>query len=142
MTVRQNSYWSGIQRLESPPSSFNLLMGDSARTMPSPSGYVIGSRGAESVFVITTTTQVAFGARTLQVSGIKMKVQAWDTAGTESFRSLTRSYFRGTACEFECVLCDIKQAVSRALQVRSLYTISLGGRRSVTSNIGWMSANG
>ena len=27
-----------------------------------------------------------------------MKVQIWDTAGQESFRSITRSYYRGSIC--------------------------------------------
>ncbi|ORY27090.1 putative GTPase [Naematelia encephala] len=45
------------------------------------------------------TLGVEFGSRILQVGedGRKVKVQCWDTAGTESFRSITRSYFRGAA---------------------------------------------
>ncbi|WVQ74110.1 hypothetical protein IAR50_003699 [Cryptococcus sp. DSM 104548] len=30
-------------------------------------------------------------------AGKRVKIQCWDTAGTESFRSITRSYFRGAA---------------------------------------------
>ncbi|KAJ7718422.1 hypothetical protein B0H16DRAFT_1337420 [Mycena metata] len=37
---------------------------------------------------------------------LQLKLQCWDTAGTESFRSITRSYYRGAAGEsFSCVLC-------------------------------------
>jgi len=45
------------------------------------------------------TIGVEFGARliTLPVSKAPIKLQIWDTAGQESFRSITRSYYRG-AC--------------------------------------------
>ncbi|WOO79747.1 Ras-related protein RABB1b [Vanrija pseudolonga] len=45
------------------------------------------------------TLGVEFGSRILSVgeNGKRVKVQCWDTAGTESFRSITRSYFRGAA---------------------------------------------
>ncbi|KAK1926446.1 GTPase [Papiliotrema laurentii] len=45
------------------------------------------------------TLGVEFGSRILSVGedGKRVKVQCWDTAGTESFRSITRSYFRGAA---------------------------------------------
>lgn len=45
------------------------------------------------------TLGVEFGSRILTVGeqGKRVKVQCWDTAGTESFRSITRSYFRGAA---------------------------------------------
>nr|XP_031858165.1 uncharacterized protein CI109_006407 [Kwoniella shandongensis]KAA5525237.1 hypothetical protein CI109_006407 [Kwoniella shandongensis] len=46
------------------------------------------------------TLGVEFGSRIVNVGedGEKrVKVQCWDTAGTESFRSITRSYFRGAA---------------------------------------------
>lgn len=45
------------------------------------------------------TLGVEFGSRILAVGseGKRVKVQCWDTAGTESFRSITRSYFRGAA---------------------------------------------
>ena len=41
------------------------------------------------------TIGVEFGARIVDVDGTKMKLQIWDTAGQESFRSVTRSYYRG-----------------------------------------------
>jgi len=45
------------------------------------------------------TIGVEFGARlvNIQASKTPIKLQIWDTAGQESFRSITRSYYRG-AC--------------------------------------------
>jgi len=41
------------------------------------------------------TIGVEFGAKQLVVKGKIIKIQIWDTAGQESFRSITRSYYRG-----------------------------------------------
>ncbi|GMK59827.1 hypothetical protein CspeluHIS016_0900440 [Cutaneotrichosporon spelunceum] len=47
------------------------------------------------------TLGVEFGSRLVSTTvggkAKRVKVQCWDTAGTESFRSITRSYFRGAA---------------------------------------------
>ena len=43
------------------------------------------------------TIGVEFGARMVTVEGQEVKLQIWDTAGQESFRSITRSYYRGAA---------------------------------------------
>lgn len=43
------------------------------------------------------TIGVEFGARLIQIDGRQIKLQIWDTAGQESFRSITRSYYRGAA---------------------------------------------
>lgn len=43
------------------------------------------------------TIGVEFGARTLQIYEKNIKLQIWDTAGQESFKSITRSYYRGAA---------------------------------------------
>ena len=43
------------------------------------------------------TIGVEFGARMVPIDGKNVKLQIWDTAGQESFRSITRSYYRG-AC--------------------------------------------
>ena len=37
-----------------------------------------------------------FGARTIPIDQQAVKLQIWDTAGQESFRSITRSYYRGS----------------------------------------------
>jgi len=43
------------------------------------------------------TIGVEFGARIVSIEGRQIKLQIWDTAGQESFRSITRSYYRGAA---------------------------------------------
>ncbi len=41
------------------------------------------------------TIGVEFGSKRFKIKNYSMKLQIWDTAGQESFRSITRSYFRG-----------------------------------------------
>ena len=41
------------------------------------------------------TIGVEFGSRVLDADGTCVKLQVWDTAGQESFRSIVRSYYRG-----------------------------------------------
>lgn len=43
------------------------------------------------------TIGVEFGARMVEINDKQIKLQIWDTAGQESFRSITRSYYRGAA---------------------------------------------
>ncbi|XVE72603.1 hypothetical protein DITRI_Ditri11bG0051200 [Diplodiscus trichospermus] len=43
------------------------------------------------------TIGVEFGARMITIENKPIKLQIWDTAGQESFRSITRSYYRGAA---------------------------------------------
>jgi len=43
------------------------------------------------------TIGVEFGARMVTIDSKQIKLQIWDTAGQESFRSITRSYYRGAA---------------------------------------------
>ncbi|KAL4483919.1 hypothetical protein ABPG72_013925 [Tetrahymena utriculariae] len=43
------------------------------------------------------TIGVEFGARMISFDNKNIKLQIWDTAGQESFRSITRSYYRSAA---------------------------------------------
>ncbi|KAJ7716802.1 P-loop containing nucleoside triphosphate hydrolase protein [Mycena olivaceomarginata] len=46
------------------------------------------------------TVRTQFGLKLITLPGPEatvVKLQCWDTAGTESFRSITRSYYRGAA---------------------------------------------
>ncbi|WCJ21215.1 Ras-related protein Rab-2A [Euphorbia peplus] len=43
------------------------------------------------------TIGVEFGARMVTIDSRPIKLQIWDTAGQETFRSITRSYYRGAA---------------------------------------------
>src|SRR5206468_294759 len=42
------------------------------------------------------TIGVEFIVRSLAVEGNRVKLQLWDTAGQERFRSITRSFYRGS----------------------------------------------
>ena len=42
------------------------------------------------------TIACEFASRTIKVKGKDIKIQIWDTAGQENFRSLTRSYYRSS----------------------------------------------
>ena len=46
------------------------------------------------------TIGVEFGSFGLQVDGKVIKLQIWDTAGQESFKSVTRIFYRGAHCVF------------------------------------------
>jgi Ras-related protein Rab-2A len=39
---------------------------------------------------------VEFGAKIFEVKNKKVKIQIWDTAGQESFKSITRAYYKGS----------------------------------------------
>ncbi|KAK1432722.1 hypothetical protein QVD17_09620 [Tagetes erecta] len=43
------------------------------------------------------TIGVEFGTRIVSADARPVKIQIWDTAGQEAFRSITRSYYRGAA---------------------------------------------
>lgn len=43
------------------------------------------------------TIGVEFGSKLLKVQNTEIKLQIWDTAGQESFRSITRGYYRSAA---------------------------------------------
>ena len=56
------------------------------------------------------TVGVDCKSRLFQRNDINYKLQIWDTAGQEKFRTLTTSYYRGTSC---CILVfDITNAES------------------------------
>ncbi|CAI2166756.1 4445_t:CDS:2 [Funneliformis geosporum] len=63
--------------------------------------------------------------------GKKIKLQIWDTAGQESFRSITRSYYRGAA---GALLGKLDNLISRKINARqhanSNTTIMLIGNKS------------
>ena len=44
------------------------------------------------------TVGVTFSIKMVTIEGQDVKVQVWDTAGQEIFRSITRSYYRDSAC--------------------------------------------
>ncbi|KAJ3435438.1 rab2a member ras oncogene family [Anaeramoeba flamelloides] len=42
-----------------------------------------------------STLGVEFGTRMIEISESRIKLQIWDTAGQETFKTITRSYYRG-----------------------------------------------
>ncbi|KAH9258766.1 hypothetical protein BASA81_002830 [Batrachochytrium salamandrivorans] len=42
-----------------------------------------------------TTIGIEFGSQVVKIQDKKVKLQIWDTAGQESFRSISRAYYRG-----------------------------------------------
>lgn len=43
------------------------------------------------------TIGVDFKIKTLNIDGIKIKMQIWDTAGQERFKTITQTYYKGAA---------------------------------------------
>ena len=54
-------------------------------------------RFADNTFTASyiSTIGVDFKIKTLQIAGKEIKLQVWDTAGEERFRTITSSYYRG-----------------------------------------------
>ena len=48
------------------------------------------------------TVGVEFGSLLVRMQGVNFKLQIWDTAGQESFRSITRIFYRGAHIVFLC----------------------------------------
>eukprot|EP01084_Bolivina_argentea_P280433 479597_1 len=44
------------------------------------------------------TIGIEFEVKLIKINNEKIKLQCWDTVGQESFRSITRSYYRDAAC--------------------------------------------
>lgn len=55
------------------------------------------SRYLKNEFSLETksTVGVEFGAKKLDLYGMKVKVQIWDTAGQERYKSITNAYYKG-----------------------------------------------
>ena len=52
-----------------------------------------------------TTVGVEFVSKTIDLNQSIYRIQIWDTAGQESFRSITRSYYKNSVCA--CIVYDI-----------------------------------
>jgi Ras-related protein Rab-2A len=89
------------------------------------------------------TIGVEFGARMVTIANdTQVKLQIWDTAGQESFRSITRSYYRGAAgalLVYDITRRDTFQHLSRWLEEAKSHAqpnmvILLIGNKSDLSN--------
>eukprot|EP00831_Metopus_contortus_P001886 TRINITY_DN10688_c0_g2_i2.p1 TRINITY_DN10688_c0_g2~~TRINITY_DN10688_c0_g2_i2.p1 ORF type:complete len:159 (-),score=29.83 TRINITY_DN10688_c0_g2_i2:318-773(-) len=56
------------------------------------------------------TIGVEFGTKVVPIKNSQIKLQIWDTAGTESFRSITKGYYKGSIGAF--LVYDISNKVS------------------------------
>ena len=52
-----------------------------------------------------TTVGVEFGAKNIEINKNIYRIQVWDTAGQESFRSIARAYYKNSVCA--CIVYDI-----------------------------------
>ena len=57
-----------------------------------------------------STIGVEFGAKNLKIEDKIYRIQIWDTAGQENFRSITRAYYKNSACAL--VVYDISNRES------------------------------
>ena len=46
------------------------------------------------------TIGIEFGTKIMKVDDKTVRLQIWDSAGQENYRSITRSYYRNTICAF------------------------------------------
>ena len=56
------------------------------------------------------TIGVEFGAKNISINNKTYRIQIWDTAGQENFRSITRAYYKNSACAL--VVYDISNRES------------------------------
>ena len=56
------------------------------------------------------TIGVEFGAKNLTINGKIFRIQIWDTAGQENFKSITRAYYKNSVCAI--VTYDITKRTS------------------------------
>ena len=57
-----------------------------------------------------TTVGVEFGAKNIEIDRKIYRIQIWDTAGQENFRSIARAYYKNSVCA--CVVYDISNHAS------------------------------
>ncbi len=57
-----------------------------------------------------TTVGVEFGAKNIEIDKKIFRIQIWDTAGQENFRSIERAYYKNSVCA--CVVYDISNHAS------------------------------
>ena len=57
-----------------------------------------------------TTVGVEFGAKNIEINKKVYRIQIWDTAGQENFRSIARAYYKNSVCA--CVVYDISSRSS------------------------------
>ena len=117
-----------------------LMIGDSAVGKTS-----LLLRYANDTFSSTfiTTIGIDFKIKTVDLDGKRVKLQIWDTAGQEQFRTITRSYFRGAQgivlvrdpCSLPGTSLSLPPYPNAHAFLRS--TTSRTGARSIRCGRGW-----
>ena len=72
-----------------------------------------------------TTIGVEFGAKNIEINKKIFKIQIWDTAGQENFRSITRAYYKNSVCAL--VVYDITNRSS----FKSIFIILVGNKNDL-----------
>eukprot|EP00392_Amoebophrya_sp_AT5.2_P002033 g2038.t1 len=89
------------------------------------------------------TVGVEFGSRAVSLEGKNIKLQCWDTAGQDRFRSIVRSYYRGSAAAL--LVYDITKEAREHADANLVITLvgnkcDLGEKREVAYDEGFQLA--
>lgn len=75
------------------------------------------------------TIGAAFGARRMEMNGEQITLGLWDTAGSERYETLCRTYYRGAAAAIICYdLCDVESFEKTKFWVSELWKHEEGCR--------------
>ena len=74
-------------------------------------------RFVDDTFVENTesTVGIDFKIKTININGLKVKLQLWDTAGQERFKTITNSYLRGAHAVLIVYDCNNKDSIQSCL---------------------------
>ena len=84
-----------------------------------------------------TTIGVEFTAKNINIDNLSYRIQLWDTSGQETFKSITRNYYKNSACAivvYDITSRDSFQNVAtwideiRAQCTKSIYMILVGNK--------------
>ena len=79
-------------------------------------------------------------AKNISIKDRKVRIQMWDTAGQEAYRSITRSYYKSAACVFIVYdISDKKSFFDVDLWLKDCREICF---KSVVGSFGWLSTSG
>ena len=89
------------------------------------------------------TIGVEFGAKNLDINNKKFRLQIWDTAGQENYRSITRAYYKNSVCAvlvydisnretFEHISNWIEDCMAQS--PKTVFMILVGNKSDLTNN--------
>ena len=89
------------------------------------------------------TIGVEFGAKNLDIDNKKYRLQIWDTAGQENYRSITRAYYKNSVCSI--LVYDISNRESfehistwiedcKAQSPKTVFMVLVGNKSDLTDN--------